>query len=179
MSIQGIGGAGLLASTYQSLMRSVDQAADATSTGASSDATGSGATSGGASGGSAAAAASPGGSLLSGANALALNGLQPTGEVSATLPDGLTLSIVSFVPSGSDPGQAGSSSGAAGGSSGTSSGGPDFAAMAAALEQMVQQFMNAGIGGLASSSSSAAAQSAYQQGASSSSTQGGGTGAVA
>lgn len=129
--------------------------------------------------GGTAGAASLNFSPLSGANGLqTLNGFHVTGEVTATLPNGMTVGMASFVPAGSGQGQASASSG----SSTSSSGGPDYAMMAASVEQMVQAFMNTEFASQASGSPSAAAsaaQSAYLQSSTDGSTQGGATGTVA
>jgi hypothetical protein len=172
MNMHSIGNPGLLGPAYQSLMRSLEKATDTTSTSSQDSTTGSGATAGGAPGASP-GAGGPGASLLSGANMIeAMHGgiedLEVTGAVTATLPNGITLGIYSFAPVGADQGQADPSSGSSGASDGSSAapgGGPDYAAMAAALEQMVDQFMNSA--------------SAYQQSASTSAPQNGATGTVA
>ena len=161
MSVYSIGGAGFNGYAYQPSAKSPDPAGGAgglEQPGATAN-------------GSSAAVSLPGGNTLPGANALmALNGFDITGAVTATMPDGITFGIYSFAPH-SEAGSA-SNSGSAGGStaSNASTPGPDYGAMEAALEQMVEQFMASGFG-YTSHASTAAAQYAQQQNASGASNQ--------
>jgi hypothetical protein len=143
-----------------------DPGSAAGATGASS-----GASAGGAAAGGAAAGGGPGSSQLSGQNAIEAmlgNSEQVTGGVTATLPDGMTIGVWSL--SGAESGQGASGSDASSGSGSASDASPDYYAMEAALEQMVDQFM-------ANQSSGAAASAAQAYGAQPSSPPGAAQGA--
>jgi hypothetical protein len=173
MSVNGIGGTGFNGYAYQPSTGSPDPTNGAGFANALSTT---------ASGSSGAAASLPGGNALSGVNAFeTLNGLDVTGAVTATMPDGVTFGIYSFVPNSEAESTApiSAADGSSASSSTSASDSPNFTAMEAALEQMVEQFMSSGYGSTSTSSTAAAAQSAYQQSASNSSTQNGATGTVA
>jgi hypothetical protein len=142
--MQGISGIGYSGYSYSS-KRSVEQTTATPFSTTSDSAAGSTAASGGTSGGP---SASPGGNRLAGQNGVAAilgNGEQVTGGVTATLPDGITIGVWSLAQTGSDQG--------------ASSSKPDYSSMAAALEQMVDQFMASDSG--SASAAAVAAQQAY------------------
>ena len=157
--MQGISGIGYSGYSYSS-KRSVEQTTATPFSTTSDSAAGSTAASGGTSGGP---SAGPGGNRLAGQNGVAAilgNGEQVTGGVTATLPDGITIGVWSLAPTGSD--QGGSSSSSASGGTSASSSAPDYSAMEATLEQMVEHFMASGFSDQASGSTSAAAVAAQQ-----------------
>jgi hypothetical protein len=169
MSVNGVSGAGFNGYVYQPSMRSPDP-----TQGAGSESPPSTTASG------PAAATSPPGNVLSSANAFqAMTGLDVTGAVTATMPDGITFGVYSFAPNSEAEAAAPFNPGDGSSANASANSGPNYAQMEAALEQMVDQFMASGFDSTSTSPTSATAQSAYQQSASNSSTQNGSMGTVA